>query len=354
MPQHNRADARASRLARPIAAWPLSIGLLVAAACGAPAQPASAVAAPPRPVRVAPAAELRRAVGAEITGTIRAVRSATLTPRVSGTVVAVHAALGSRVRAGEVLVRLQARELDARLDQARAIHAHARLERDRTASLRELDAVASAHLDDAQAQLHIAEASLAEAQTMLEQTTVRAPFAGTVTSKLVEVGDTAIPGRPLLVVEDPDVLRFEAMVPEAAARTVAIGQTRRVSIGSQGPGIDGTIAEISPSADPASRTVLVKLDLPRHADARPGTFGRVALASGEQSIVTVPQDARVRRGQLDEVFVVDGGRARLRLVRTGAEHDGVVEILAGVRAGEPIAVAGADQLVDGQAIEARP
>jgi len=312
------------------------------------------VAPPPRPVRVATVAELRRPVGAEIAGTIRAVRTATLTSRVSGTVVAVHAALGASIRAGDVLIRLQARELDARLAQARAVHAHAKLERDRTASLRDLDAVASAHLDDAQAQLRIAEASLAEAETMVDQTIVRAPFGGTVTAKLVEVGDTAIPGRPLLVIEDPRALRFEAMVPEAAAHAVAIAQTRRVAIGGDGRWVEGVVAEISPSADPASRTVLVKLDLPRDADARPGMFGRVALAADERFIVVVPQDARVRRGQLDEVFVVDRGRARMRLVRTGREHDGLVEILAGVRAWESVAIDGADQLADGQAIEARP
>jgi RND family efflux transporter MFP subunit len=305
-------------------------------------------------VRTARASEVRWAVGEEITGTVQAARSATLAATVTGTVADVRVAPGDRVRAGDVLVRLSAREIDARLAQAQAVYAQARLERDRSVTLRDHAAISQTQADAALAQFHIAEAAQLEARTMAEHTVIGAPFSGVVTTKLVEVGDVAIPGRPLLVIEAPELLRFAAMVPEATAHTLGRGDKLIVSIDSAGVAVDGTVAEISPSADPASRTVLVKLDLPRGAHAHPGMFGRVASTTGYRAAVAVPVAALVHRGQLDELFVVEGRAARLRLVRVGRERDGLVELLAGLRAGETVAIAGTGQLIDGQPVEALP
>jgi RND family efflux transporter MFP subunit len=328
-----------------------SVALVALAACGphtraTPAADLRSVV----PIRTARASEIRRTVGEEVTGTVRAARSATLAPMVMGTVMAVRAALGDRVRTGDVLVWLSAREIDARLAQAEAVYAQAKLERDRSVSLRDREAIPRAQADAALAQFHIAEAAQAEARTMVDHTSIRAPFAGVVTAKLVEVGDVATPGRPLLVIEAPEPLRFEAMVPEAAAQAIGRGDRLAVSIDGAGVTVTGTIAEVSPSADRASRTILVKLDLPRGTRARPGMFGRVASATHDRAAVAVPLAAVVRRGQLDEVFVVEDEKARLRLVRTGREQGGFVELLAGVREGETVAIADAAHLVDGQPV----
>jgi RND family efflux transporter MFP subunit len=144
------------------------------------------------------------------------------------------------------------------------------------------------------------------------------------------------------------------MVPEASAHTLDRGDKLPVSIDGAGSVVDGTVAEISPSADPASRTVLVKLDLPRGTRAHPGMFGRIASTTGSRAAVVVPLAAVVRRGQLDELFVVENGTARLRLVRVGRDRDGLVELLAGVREGEMVAIADNTQLVDGERVEALP
>jgi RND family efflux transporter MFP subunit len=253
-----------------------------------------------------------------------------------------------------VLVRISAREIDARLAQAQAVYAQAKLERDRSVALRAGEAISQAQADASLSQFLVAEAARAEAQTLAGHTVIRAPFAGVVTAKLVEVGDVAMPGRPLLVVEAPELLRFEAMVPEAAAQVLGRGDELAVSIDGTGATVGGTIAEISPSADPASRTVLIKLDLPRGTNARPGMFGRIARPANDRSAVAVPPAALVRRGQLDEVFVVEDGTAHVRLVRIGREQEGFVELLAGVRKGESVAIADAAHLVDGQKVEALP
>jgi RND family efflux transporter MFP subunit len=200
----------------------------------------------------------------------------------------------------------------------------------------------------------VAEAGQAEATTMADKTLLRAPFAGVVSAKLANVGDTAMPGQALLVIEATDVLRFEAMVPEALARGLAPGRALPVRLDGAAADLTATVAEVSPTADATTRSLLVKLDLPRDPAVQAGRFGRLLLSSGDHEAVVVPPGAVVRRGQLETVFVADKDVARLRLVRTGRSASGAVEIVSGLAAGERVVVAEAAQLVDGQPIEVKP
>jgi RND family efflux transporter MFP subunit len=331
------------------------VALVSMAACSRhPRAVPGAAVAPAIPVHTARASEVRWAVSEDITGTVRAARTATVASTIVGTIAEVRVALGDQVRPGDVLVRISAREIDARVAQAEAVAVQSKLEHDRSVALRDHAAISQAQADAALAQLRVAEGARSEARTMAEHTIIRAPFAGTVSAKLVEVGDVATPGRSLLVIEAPELLRFEGMVPETAAHGLGRGDTLVVSIDAAGVVVDGRIAEISPSADPASRTVLVKLDLPRGTPAHPGMFGRVARTTPTRTAVAVPQTALIRRGQLDELFVVEDGIARLRLVRLAREREGLVEISSGVSQGETIAIAETGRLVDGQPVEALP
>ena len=336
----------------------LGITLLAPAllsACSSREHAASRVApAPSLSVQTARAREVRWAIGEEIIGTVRPARSATVASTVTGTVADIRVALGDRVRAGDVLVRLSAREIDARAQQAEAVDIQAKLEHERSVTLRERGAISQAQADNSLAQFRIAAAARLEARTMAGHTVIRAPFAGIVGEKLVEIGDVATPGRPLVVIEAAERLRFEAAVPEAATHALSRGNKLAVSIDGANATVDGTIAEISPSADPATRTVLIKLELPPGTPAHPGMFGRVASTTGYRAAVAVPLAGLVHRGQLDEVFVVENGTARLHLVRVGREHEGLVELLAGVREGETIALAETVPLSDGQPVEALP
>jgi membrane fusion protein, multidrug efflux system len=279
------------------------------------------------------------------------VRSATIAPLVSGTVAEVRVRLGSPVRAGDVLVRLSARDLEARLAQASAVEAQAKLERDRAAALHAQAAVSPAQLDAARAELAVAEARQAEAETQAGRTLLRAPFAGVVTAKLVEVGDTALPGQPLLVVEAPTATRFEARVPEG---TGGLAAGAAVTVRLDDRELAGRVVEIEPVADVATRTRLVKVDLPPGSAARSGQFGRLLVVTGATAAVSVPASALVRRGQLETVFLVEDGAARLRLVRAARARDGRVEIAAGLTGGETVVASGAADLADGQPVEVRP
>ena len=164
-----------------------------------------------------------------------------------------------------------------------------------------------------------------------------------------------MPGQPLLVLDDPRAYRLEAEVGESAVGGVRLGQRVPVVLDSLGRSLEGRVVEIIPAADPASRTVTVKLDLPGDPGLRSGLFGRARFPAGERQALLVPISALTERGQLTAVYVVDGQNiARLRLVTAGARHADRVEILSGLAAGERIVVEGAARVTDGSPVEAEP
>jgi RND family efflux transporter MFP subunit len=324
--------------------------------CGCADQPArQPPSASPREVPVAQADRTMRPIVTEVVGTVRAVFSATMAPLISGTVAEMRAGLGSRVRAGEVLVRLFAPEVEARLEQSRAESALAERERDRATKLRDGNAITAQQYEAIVSQWRIAQARETEASSVAEHAILRAPFAGVVTAKLANVGDTALAGRPLLVVEAPGALRFEALVPETAGDVLQVGQSVPVRLDGVDHDLQGTVVEIQPASDDATRTRLIKVDLPRTSAKTPGLragrFGRLMLTTGASPAVSVPAQAVLHHGQLDGVFVVDGGTARLRLVRVGRAQDGRSEIISGLSGGEKVVLDGAADLVDGQRVE---
>jgi len=325
--------------------------LAVLYGCAGEGLPGTPPSAPAKVVRVAPAERSPLPVVTEIVGTVRPLHEATIAPLVGGTVADVRVGLGSSVRAGEILVRLSAREIDERLEQARAVLALAARERDRAVTLNSQGSIAPSQYEAAVSQWSVARAQEAEANTIAERALIRAPFAGRVTAKLVNVGETVLPGRALLTLEGRVSTRFEAQIPEAASGELAVGQPLPVRIEGQARLIDGHVAEVQPASDPATRGRLVKLDLPETGGLRSGQFGRVLLPTGRATTVTVPASAVVRRGQLEAVFIVEAGAARLRLVRCGRETDGRVEIASGLAGGEKVVLAEAADLVDGQAVE---
>ena len=190
---------------------------------------------------------------------------------------------------------------------------------------------------------------------MLGYGRLTAPFDGVITRKLANVGDLAAPGNPVLEMQDPTTLRFEADVPEALLGCVRPGAKLVVRIPNVEQELTGTVSEISPAADPNSRTVMVKFELaPTAAGLRAGQFGRVAVPLAERTALRIPALAVTRRGQLEIVFVIAHQKAQLRLVRTGMRIGTDLEVVSGVSAGEQVVTEGAARLVDGQLVEVRP
>lgn len=328
--------------------------VLLAAGCGKKhPEVASAPKLPAATVRVVPVENLKRIATEEVVGTVRPKLSASLSAKVSGTIAQMLVTPGDSVKAGQLLVEIDAREIQSRLDQAQAVREQAAKEIERFKKLLAENAVTQQEFDNVQSRFRVAEASVTEAQTMLSYNRVTAPFDGVVTAKRADVGDLAAPGKPLLDLEDPTALRLEADVPEALLDAIKMKQKLAVRIPSAKVSVDGIVSEISPASDPVSRTSRVKLDLPGAAGLRSGQFGRVAVPVTEVSAIRVPASAVRVRGQMEVAFVVVQGTAQMRLVKTGKHLGAEVEIIAGLAPGESLVVDGATGLLDGQPVEAK-
>lgn len=304
-------------------------------------------------VRTTTVGTSRHRASEEVVGSVRSRTRAVIEAKVSGRIERMHAVPGRAVEAGELLAELDVREIRAKLEQARAVAVQTERDYDRMAGLFKQEAVTRAELDGVESRRAVARASVVEAEAMLEYARIKAPFRGVVTRKLADVGDLALPGKPLLEMEDPRDLRFEADVPAALVEWVRPGLEVAVRIGSGGPGVRGTVSEIEPSADPVSRTFRVRLDLPAGTEGRGGWFGRMTLPLEEISMTTVPTNAVVARGQMEYVWVVVEARGWLRIVKTGKRLGSDFEILSGLDGGEAVVIEGFEGLNEGQPVTLR-
>jgi RND family efflux transporter MFP subunit len=326
---------------------------LLLTACGTPQPPTAVASLPPAAISTATAALVERSSVELLPGTVRADRAATIQARVPGVVARIVATPGTMVAAGALLIELDAKELSAKRAQATAQAAQAAADHARAKLLLERQAMTQAEFDAASARAAATAAAADEAAIMVGYTAIAAPFAGVVVRRHAEIGDLVAPGRPLIDLEDSTSLRLEIAVPESLSGQIAVGSSLRVQVPAAGIDEAAPVVEIIPAADPVSRTVLAKLALPTaKAGLRSGQFGRVAVATAGGSQLTVPAAAVVQRGQLDAVFVIDQGIARLRLVRLGGCDGDRWSVRAGLTAGEVVAATGAATLTDGQPVNA--
>jgi RND family efflux transporter MFP subunit len=309
---------------------------------------------PAAAVRVQTAVRKPLTATEDVVGTVRPKLSASIEAKVSGRVGQMLVVPGQTVTNGQPLVHLDAAEISSRLDQANAALQQAERDWKRVSALVEQQASTRSEYDAADARYRVAKGAAAEAQAMMSYCDIVAPFDGVITRKLADVGDLAMPGKTLLQMENPGVLRLEADVPEALIGNLKLGDKLSVRVATVAGDIEGIVAELSPAADPNSRTFLVKLDLPDTSGLRSGQFGRVAAPAGEVHSIRVPTSAVVQRGQMEMVFVAGQDRAQLRLVKTGRHVGDEVEIVSGLNSGESIVTDGATGLEDGQPISTKP
>lgn len=319
--------------------------------CGHKTESHSSQSQPTASVRVQPVESRKRMATEEVVGTVRPKLRSVIEAKVSGRVERMLVAPGQAVKAGDLLVQVNAAEIQARYEQARALREQADREFKRKEALFKDKTISQSEFDIADSQLRVADAAVKEAETLLSYIKVAAPFDGLITAKRADVGDLAAPGKPLLEMEDPTTLRLEADVPEALMGKVSLGDKLAVRVPAIGAAFEGTVSEIAPVADANSRTFPVKLDLPRTAGLRSGQFGRLAVPVAEVNAIRVPANAVIVRGQMELAFVVANGKAQMRIVKTGKRLTDEVEIVSGLNPGEQIVVENAAQLLDDQPVE---
>jgi RND family efflux transporter MFP subunit len=368
--------------------------VIALAGCGGMArEPGSAPAAGPLSLSTVTAAAQQWPSTYEATGTVRPRSSAVISAKWMGYVREVKVQVGNRVRAGQLLVALDARELDAGSNRAEAATQEirgampeadsavaaakanlnlAQVTFNRMNELYGKKSISDQEFDEASAKLKASQAScemarakrtqldskLAQAEQELRAAQVsrsyaqlEAPFAGIVTAKSVEPGNLAIPGAPLLTIER-DGYRLEASVEESKLSAIRTGQQVSATVDGFDRPFDARVSEIVPTVDATSRAYIVKIDLPTASGLRSGVFGRATFPLGSREVLAVPAAAVIERGQL--VFVVDGGIARTRLITLGAKTGDQMEVLSGLAAGDKVVVPVPKDLMDGARAEVKP
>jgi membrane fusion protein (multidrug efflux system) len=355
--------ARPSRL---LLAALLLAGALVLAACG-DANGDSAKdgkdEVPAVPVEVA--TTQRAEMAALYTGTapIEADRRALVMPKVTGEIRAVLADEGQRVRAGQVLARLDGDQL--RLEVALNEATMQKLERDynRNLELQQKGLVSATAIDNLKYELAAAKANWELARLQLSYCDIRSPIAGTVTQRLdhVKVGNTVTPvggviesaDSSLFVVEDLDTLMLRVNVPERELAKLSVGQPAELTFDAvPGRAFQGQIALISPSIDPATATFAVRIRVTETGGLlRPGMFARVAIIyERKPDALQIPRTALLDGDGPPKVFVVRGGKAAERAVKLGLSNGAWIEVTEGLKDGEQVVVVGQGAVKPGAAV----
>jgi len=364
---------------------------LAGPACSSGPKTTPADAETPVAVTVATVAMADVADTFEAGGVVQARTTATIMARILAPVQAVRVVPGDHVREGQVLIVLDGRDLAAHARSASAASlaadqgvaaaaseqqgadaalALARTNHERIAALHAKRSATTQELDDASGALRTAEARAAGAAARAQAAVsglegaraaseaagttasfalITSPFDGVVSEKMVEPGDMAAPGTPLMRVEDRRGYRLDVRVDESRSGQIAVGAMVSVSVDSGTGGtpttINGTVAEISRAVDADARAFLVKITLPDTTGLRSGAFGRAHFSGHARSALTVPANALVHRGQLTSVLVVEKAIAHVRLVSVRG-----TEVLAGLSAGDVVIVAAPPTVTDGSRV----
>jgi RND family efflux transporter MFP subunit len=318
-----------------------------------------ALAAPPQ-VPTAVVGAGRTGAGFEIDGSLQALQQSTVAAQLGGNVLQLAVKAGDRVSAGQLLARIDEREAqaglartDAAVAQADAELHNARLHVERTRDLRRQGFVSQASLDVAETQLRAAQAGLQQAQSGRAQAAlargyaaVTAPYAGVVLATHVEAGELAAPGRSLVTLYAPGRMRAVVQLPSSRSAVARAASTVEVQL-PDGSWVAPAARTELPGTDPVSQTIEWRLDLPPAASVglQPGQNVRVRFAgaaattaSAAPGRLTVPAAALLRRGELTAVYAVQDGGFVLKAVRLGAAQGRDVEVLAGLKPGERVAL----------------
>ncbi|MET0988633.1 MAG: efflux RND transporter periplasmic adaptor subunit [Steroidobacteraceae bacterium] len=285
----------------------------------------------------------------EAIGTARANEALDVTAKVSNRVSAIRFREGEEVRAGAVLIEFDSEEARANLAEAEAALSDSRSQFKRSRELYETRALSEAQLDQLQATLKANEARVAASRSLLNDLTIRAPFAGRVGLRNISVGSFVSPGTVITTLDDTRTIKLDFSVPELFLPVLKEGQQIDArSAAYPDATFKGIVASIDSRVDPASRSIIVRARID-NADRRlkPGMFMTVRLMRVEPPALVVPEEALVPQGERQFVFVVRDGKAERIEVQIGRRRPGEVEILKGLTAGEQVVTEGTQKMRDG-------
>jgi RND family efflux transporter MFP subunit len=309
--------------------------------------------------------------GPALSGDLVAERSAAIRAELGGSIVRVEVEAGQRVAAGEVLAAIdetgvadQLRSARSALTSAENAAQVARRELDRARRLVEAGALSERDLElaergqlSADAQLEGARAGLAAAQNQWQKTQLRAPFAGIVSERMVNLGDVVQPGTEAFTVVDPSSMRLEASVPVSALTALRPGSSVDFEVtGYEGQPFTGRVLRVNPSVDPGTRQVRITVAIPNRGNSLvAGLFARGRVAAEERTALAVPLAAVDLRGPTPTVRRIRGGQVEAVAIQLGLRDEvlELVEVTSGVAAGDTLIRAGATGVAPGTAVVVR-
>ncbi|MHB1245257.1 MAG: efflux RND transporter periplasmic adaptor subunit [Sulfuriferula sp.] len=298
-------------------------------------------------------------------GSVIAEQQAQIASRLMGFIREINVQEGQSVVKGQRLftvdpsdIQGQVSQAKAGLAQAEAALADAKNDYQRFGTLYKEEAIPKQQWDKirlqyqvAQQQAAAARAGLNTAAGQMRYATLTAPFSGIITQKLANVGDLATPGKPVLMLENQSRLQVQTNVSSDVFTHLKLGDSVSLQANGSGATITGKITRLVSAADPATRTYLVKIDLPQGTQLKSGMYVLASFPTGQRDGVRVPQSAVLDRAGITGVFVVDSqGIAHYRMVRVGDTSDGLVEIQAGLSPGERVVTSATAQLQSGDKI----
>lgn len=284
-------------------------------------------------------------------GVVRSRLAAKIAPKLNARILEITVHPGDKVKKGDVIARLDDRELRAASQAASAAHTAAQAQatqasadEKRIIELYEKQAATRQNYDAVLAQAKATRAlanqaasAAQQSQVMLGENVLYAPFDGIIGERLQEPGDMGLPNQPVVTLHKPDDLRLEASIASHCAASIQLGMDVKVRFDSLPQTVTGTIDEVAPEIDPQTRTQAIKVKLPKSLDLKHGQFGWLVLScEAQQQALMIPLKAIVHYGQLEAVQVIEGQRLTTRHIRTGKSYGEQVEVLSGLHEGETI------------------
>jgi membrane fusion protein (multidrug efflux system) len=322
----------------------------------------------PAPISIAVATAHQQSLDrtAEMQGALFPREHAVMSSEVAGAVTQVAADFGDKVSGGQVMMKINPREYDlqvetaqAALDQERAKLTNSTARYNRAKALRQEGTISPEQFDLMTAQLRVdqadtesAQEALAMARKKLGDTEIKAPFSGSVQKRMVSLGEYVSPGKELYVLIATDPIKLRCPMPERFVPLARVGMPVKLTIDAKpGAWYTGKITRIAPALDESSRTLLIEAEVANPDGAlKPGFFAHVTMDLGRDRALLVPSLAVLRYAGVARVFIVDGEVVRAREVTTGSVVGDQIEITAGLKEGEHVAVSDVDRLADGTAV----
>ncbi|GAV20732.1 multidrug resistance protein MdtA [Mariprofundus micogutta] len=271
-------------------------------------------------------------------GTVTSDHRVAISSRLSGYIRELAVREGDKVKAGDVLVRVDPVNARQGLVQAQADLADAKADKDRYEELFAAHAVSKQQLDRVSLRYKVARSQVEQARNQLGYAEVRSPVAGVVVEKRMNKGDLASPGAAILVLEDPDSLLVETYVSEQFVSGIKIGDKVEIEVATLKQSFAGVVRQVVEAADAVSHQFLIKISLNGESGVHPGMYAMVGFKVGERPALEIPAAAVIERSGLHGVYIVDAnGITRYRQIRLGKPHANGVEVLAGLRDGDVIA-----------------